>query len=142
MRFFLSFLIISILPTEALPRNARFASPGKTLSGADRTITWRPWRQSPTDEFRFRTGDRYLGGAVWEHYLGFEQNRSSSKAIKLSKIRLGNKDVGEEVVIRPGSRYAILKVTNGTMTARKGVWSWTAQETVFWSGLFFADGGQ
>jgi hypothetical protein len=43
-------------------------------------------------------------------------------------IRLGNKDVGEEVVIRPGSRYAILKVTNGTMTARKGVWSWTARE--------------
>jgi hypothetical protein len=31
-------------------------------------------------------------------------------------IRLGNEDVPEEVVIRPGSRYAILKVTNGTMT--------------------------
>jgi hypothetical protein len=31
-------------------------------------------------------------------------------------IRLGNEDVPEEVVIRAGSRYAILKVTNGTMT--------------------------
>ena len=70
----------------------------------------------------------YLGRAVWEHYLGFEQLRTSSKAIKLSMIRLGNEDVREEVVLRPGSRYAILKVTNGTMTARKGVWSWTAQE--------------
>jgi hypothetical protein len=43
-------------------------------------------------------------------------------------IRLGREDVREEVVIRPGLRYAILRVVNGTMTARKGVWSWTAQE--------------
>jgi hypothetical protein len=46
------------------------------------------------------------GRAVREHYLGFEQHRTSSKAIKLSMIRLGNEDVREEVVIRPGSRYA------------------------------------
>ena len=75
-------------------------------------------------EFRFRTGDRYLGRAIWEHYLGFEQLRTSSKAM----IRLGNENVPEEVVIRPGSRYAIFKVTNGSMTANKGVWSWTAKE--------------
>ena len=43
-------------------------------------------------------------------------------------IRLGDEHVREEVVIRPGFRYAILKVTNGTMTARKGWWSWIAQE--------------
>ena len=72
--------------------------------------------------------DRYLGRAVWEHYLGFEQHRTSSKAIKLSMIRLRDQDVGEEAVLRPGSRYAIFKVLNGTMTARKGVWSWIAQE--------------
>jgi hypothetical protein len=119
-------LVLSILPTSTIPRNAH--SPGKALNGADRTITWRPWQQNPTDEFRFRTGDRYLGHAVWEHYLGFEQLRTSSKAIKLSMIRLGDEHVREEVVIRPGFRYAILKVTNGTMTAHKGVWSWTAQE--------------
>jgi hypothetical protein len=129
MQYFAPLLfILSILPTPAVPRNAEFISPGKTLNGADRTITWRPWQQNPTDEFRFRTGDRYLGRAVWEHYLGFEQLRSSSKAIKLSMIRLGNAGVREEVVLRPGTRYAIFKVTNGTMTARKGVWSWTAQE--------------
>jgi hypothetical protein len=56
------------------------------------------------NEFRFRTGDRYLGHAVWEHYLGFEQLRTSSKAIRLSMIRLGNEDLREEVVIRPGFR--------------------------------------
>jgi hypothetical protein len=40
-------------------------------------------------------------------------------------IRLGN----EDVVIRPGLRYAIVKVTNGTMTAHKDGWRWIAQET-------------
>src|ERR1700731_212407 len=125
MKFFAPFrLILLILWASAIPLDAQFISPGRTLNGADRTITWRPWQQNPTDEFRFRTGDRYLGRAVWEHYLEFEQRRTSSKAIKLSMVRLGNEDVGEEVVLRPGSRYAILKVTNGTMTARKGVWSW------------------
>ena len=44
-------------------------------------------------------------------------------------IRLGSEVVSEDVVIRPGLRHAIVKVTNGTMTAHKGVWSWTAQET-------------
>src|SRR6202795_4605826 len=122
------FLFLSVLPTSVVARNAEFISPGRISNGADRTITWRPWQQNPTDEFRFRTGDRYLGRAVWEHYVGFEQHRTSSKAIKLSMIRLGNEDVGEEAVLRPGSRYAIFKVTNGTMTARKGVWSWIAQE--------------
>jgi hypothetical protein len=128
MKFFVPLLLIlTILPISARPPNTQFNS-GKKISGADRTITWGPWQQNPKDEFRFRTGDRYLGHAVWEHYLGFEQHRTSSKAIKLSMIRLGNEDVREEVVIRPGCRYAILKITNRTMTARKGVWSWTAQE--------------
>ena len=43
-------------------------------------------------------------------------------------IRLGGEEVREEVMIRPGLRYAIVKVTNGTMTAHKGAWSWTAQK--------------
>jgi hypothetical protein len=128
MKFFIPLLLIlSILPISARPPNTQFNS-GKKFSGADRTITWGPWQQNPADEFRFRTGDRYIGRAVWEHYLGFEQLRTSSKAIKLSMIRLGDEHVREEVVIRPGFRYAILKITNHTMTARKGVWSWTAQE--------------
>jgi hypothetical protein len=128
MQFFVPLLLIlSILPMSARPPNTEFTS-GKIFSGADRTITWGPWQQKPKDEFRLRTGDRYLGRAVWEHYLGFEQVRTSPKAFKLSMIRLGNEHVREEVVIRPGIRYAILKITNHTMTARKGVWSWTPQE--------------
>jgi hypothetical protein len=43
--------------------------------------------------------------------------RCTISGIKLLMIRLGNKYVEEEVVLRPGSRYAIFEVTNGTMTA-------------------------
>jgi hypothetical protein len=129
MKCFAPFLLIlSILPYSVIPLNAQPISRSKAFNGPDRTITWRSWQQNEKDEFRFRTGDRYLGRAIWEHYLGFEELRTSSKAIKLSMIRLGKEDVREEVVIRPGFRYAILKVTDGTMTAHEGVWSWTARE--------------
>ena len=130
MNYFALFLFVLLtLFASATPTTVRhYKSSGEAFEGPDRTITWRPWQQNPTDELRFRTGDRYLGRAVWEHYLGFEQHRTSSEAIKLSMIRLGNEDVGEVVVLRPGSRYAIFKVTNGRMTARKGVWNWIAQE--------------
>jgi len=122
-------LFLSILSaTAAAPTVRHYTSSSAASKGPDRTITWRPWRQSQGGAFRFRTGDRYLGGQSWEHYLAFEQYRTSNKATKLSMIRLGSEDVTEDVVIRPGLRYAIVKVTNGTMTARKGVWSWTAQE--------------
>src|SRR6202049_2019561 len=97
-------------------------------SDLDRTITWRAWKEASGGEFRVRTGDRYLGGQVWEHYLGFELYRASAKPIKLSMISLESEAIPEEVVIRPGLRYAIVKVTNDTMTAHKGMWSWTAQE--------------
>jgi len=104
-----------------------YESSKKAHKGADRTITWRAWKEAPGGEYRVRTGDRYLGGKVWEHYLGFEQRPGLDKSIKLFMIRLGNEDVQEDVIIRPGSRYAILKVTNGTMTAHKGLWTWSVQ---------------
>jgi hypothetical protein len=98
------------------------------VEGTDRTITWRRWQEMPGGDFRIRTGDRYLGHGKWQHYLIFELSRVSVKAIKLSMIHLGSEDVREDFLIRPGSRYAIAKVTNDRMTAHKGVWSWTAQE--------------
>jgi hypothetical protein len=96
-----------------------------SFQGPDRTITWLPWQKRP--EFSVRTGDRYLGHEQWEHYLGFEEHPSSAKEIKLSKIHLASEFV-PDVFIRPGSRYAIVKVTNSSMTAHKGRWSWEAQE--------------
>jgi hypothetical protein len=93
--------------------------------GADRTITWHQWQERA--EFRVRTGDRYLGDECWEHYLGFELYRPSAKKIKISMISLAAEDV-PDVVIAPGRRYAIVKVTNSNMTVHKGRWNWTAQE--------------
>jgi len=128
--FALFLFVLSNLSAPAAPPIVRqYESPYGAFKGPDRTITWRPWQQSPEGDIRFRIGDRYLGHGEWEHYLGFWQHTTSVKAIKLFMIRLGNEDVPEDVVIRPGLRYAIVKVTNGTMTAHKGVWSWTAQET-------------
>ena len=98
---------------------------GAADRGADRTITWRPWQEWA--QFRVRTGDRYLGGERWEHYLGFELYRPSTKKIRLSMIYLGSEAV-PDAVIGPGRRYAIVKVTNSAMTAHKGRWIWTAQE--------------
>ena len=92
---------------------------------ADRPITWRSWQEWA--EFRVRTGDRYLGNQRWEHYLRFELYRPSTKKIKISMIYLATESV-PDIVIAPGRRYAIVKVTNSTMTARKGRWSWIAQE--------------
>jgi hypothetical protein len=40
---------------------------------------------------------------------------------KETSILYYSENVREEVVLRPRSRYATLKVTNGTMTADKGV---------------------
>ena len=130
MNYFALFLFaFTTVSVTAMPPTVRhYKSSREVFNGPDRTITWRPWHQSPDGHFRFRTGDRYLGGQVWEHYLGFELYRASVKPIKLSMIRLGSEAIPEEVVIRPGLRYAIVKVTNDTMTAHKGRWSWTAQE--------------
>ena len=130
MNYFALFLfVLSTLSAKAsAPTVRRYESPREAFKRPDCTITWKPWHQSPEGDFRFRTGDRYLGGQMWEHYLGFAQYPASVKAIKLFMIRLGSEEVREGIVICPGLRYAIVKVTNGTMTAHKGVWTWTARE--------------
>src|SRR6516225_5846031 len=106
------------------PRNLHYC---ESFNGPDRTITWRSWKELPGGAFRVRTGNRYLGGQKWEHYLCFEQRPEQAKAIKLSMIHLASESV-EDVLLCPGWRYGIVKVTNNTMTARKGVWSCTVHE--------------
>jgi hypothetical protein len=108
-------ILLFALSLEATAANQR----------ADRTITWQPWQEWA--ELRVRTGDRYLGDERWEHYLGFELYRPSTKKIKISMISLAGEPV-PDVVISPGRRYAIVKVTSSNMTAHKGRWSWTAEE--------------
>jgi hypothetical protein len=97
------------------------------VEGPDRTITWRRWQEMPGSDFRIRTGDRYLGHGKWQHYLVFEENPACLKRIKFSLIHLASEPAAD-VETYPGSRYAIVKITNGVMTGRKGLWNWTAQE--------------
>jgi hypothetical protein len=95
--------------------------------GQDRTITWRGWQQLPAYELRVRTGDRYLGGENWEHYLGFELAATSQKVIKVSLIHLDG-ETAPDMELSPRVRDAIVKIVNDQMTARKGTWGWTLRE--------------
>jgi hypothetical protein len=122
------FAVLIFLVSAAAASVGRNVPAMQRFNGPDRTITWKAWHQNPKREYRFRTGDRYLGHRVWEHYLLFEEAQSSDKSIKFSMVHLAREDGLDDVVIRPALRYAIFKVTNGNMTAHKGVWSWTAQE--------------
>jgi hypothetical protein len=119
--------LLALWTMSPAPSVAQGKSRWQTFDRPDRTITWKPWRQKPECEYRFRTGDRYLGHCVWEHYLAFEEYRFSGAAIKLYMIRLANDDTKEDALICPGLRYAIFKITNHSMTAQKGTWTWTAE---------------
>jgi hypothetical protein len=123
---YLAFLVL--LASIAAASQARDVPARRTFNGPDRTITWKPWHHNPKWAYSVRTGDRYLGHRVWEHYLLIEGQRSPDKALKFSMIHLAQEDVLENVVICPELRCAIFKITNGNMTAHKGVWSWTARE--------------
>jgi hypothetical protein len=73
----------------------------------------------PAANLRTRPGglDRYAGCVRLEQPRGY---RFSAEAIKPYMIRLADEDIQEDAVIRPGLRYAIFKITNGSMTAPQG----------------------
>ena len=125
MRYFAFLILLASIAAES---QARDVPPTRTFNGPDRTITWKPWHHNPKWGYSVRTGDRYLGHRVWEHYLLIEEQRSSDKSLRFSMIHLAQEDGLGNVVVCPGLRYAIFKITNGNMTAHKGAWSWTAQE--------------
>ena len=126
MKYLALFFAVSI--TTAATSRATDNERRWTIDRPDQTITWKPWHQNSQFEYRFCTGDRYLGHVMWEHYLCFWEPRFSVKTIKLFMIHLANQDGLGDVVISPILRYAILKITNSNMTAHKGVWSWIAEE--------------
>jgi TIR domain len=93
----------------------------------DRTITWRSWQQLPAYEVRIRTGDHYLGGENWAHYLGFELAATSQKVIKVSLIHLEG-ETAADIELSPTVPDAIVKIVNHQMTVQKGAWGWALQE--------------
>jgi len=55
-------LVLSILSTTAIAQNTEFISRGKAFNGPDRTITWRPWQQSPEND----TSGALFGNTTWD----------------------------------------------------------------------------
>jgi hypothetical protein len=92
----------------------------------DRNITWRNWQQLQAYEVRIRTGDRYLGGETWAHYLGFELAATSQKLIKVSLIHLEG-EMSADMELSPAARDGVVKIVNHHMTPQKGAWGWTLQ---------------
>jgi hypothetical protein len=93
----------------------------------DRTINWHSWQQLLAYEVKIRTGDKYMGGENWAHYLGFELAATSQKVIKVSLIHLEG-ETAADLELAPSERAAIVKIVNRHMTVQKGAWSWTLQE--------------
>lgn len=92
----------------------------------DRNITWHDWQELPAYELRTRTGERYLGGEDWTHYLGFELAPSSQKVIKISSIHLQG-ETAPDRELSPVTREVIVTIVDHRPTAEKGLWSWTLQ---------------
>jgi len=94
----------------------------------DRPINWYSWQPLAPYEVKIRTGDQSLGGENWAHYLGFELEATSQKVIKVSLIHLEG-EAAADLELAPNERTAVVKIVNRHMTAQKGAWSWTLQET-------------
>jgi hypothetical protein len=93
----------------------------------DRATTWHGWQQLQAYEMRIRTGDHYLGGENWAHYLQFELAATSQRVVKASLIQLEG-ETAADIEVSPSAREATVKIVNQHMTARKGAWGWTLQE--------------
>jgi hypothetical protein len=85
----------------------------------DRTIAWRSWQQLPEYEVRIRTGDRYLGGENWAHYLGFELAATSQKVIRVSLIHLEG-ETAADIELSPAVPDAIVKICESPNDSTEG----------------------
>ena len=112
------------VPPTGMPRAPDYHH--QQYQSPDRNITWHSWQQLPAYEVRIRTGDRYLGGQNWAHYLGLELAATSQKVIKVSLIHLEG-ETAADMELSPTARDAIIKIVNHHMTAQKGAWGWTLQ---------------
>jgi TIR domain len=91
------------------------------------SVTWHGWQQVAGYDVAIRTGDHYLGGGSWAHYLGFQLAPTSQQVIKVSLIRLeGETAAGTE--LSPTARQAVVKIVNHHMIEERGAWGWALQE--------------
>jgi hypothetical protein len=115
------------VPPPGTPSAPDYAN--QQYRGPARNVTWRSWQQLSAHEVRIRTGDHYLGGENWAHYLEFELAATSQKMIKVSLIHLEG-ETAADIELSPTVRDAIVKIVNHHMTAQKGAWGWTLQEII------------
>jgi hypothetical protein len=114
----------SISPREMTPAPEDHREDYKV---SDRSITWHGWQQLPGYDVAIRTGDHYLGGGSWAHYLGFQLAPTSQKVIKVSLVHLeGETAAGTE--LSPTARQAVVKIVNRHMVEERGAWGWALQQ--------------
>jgi hypothetical protein len=94
---------------------------------SDRTVTWHGWQQVAGYDVAIRTGDHYLGGGSWAHYLGFQLAPTSQKVVKVSLIHLEG-ETAADTELSPTAHEAVVKIVNQHMTEERGAWGWALQE--------------
>jgi hypothetical protein len=90
----------------------------------DSSIAWHGWQELPAYELKIRTGERYLGGENWGHYLAFELASRSQKVVKISSIHLQG-ETAPDRELSPTTPDALVSIVNHHRTAEKGFWIWT-----------------
>jgi hypothetical protein len=94
---------------------------------SDPSVTWHGWQQLAGYDVAIRTGDHYLGGGSWAHYLGFQLAPTSQKVIKVSLIHLEG-ETAADTELSPTAHEAVVKIVNHHMTEERGAWGWALQE--------------
>jgi hypothetical protein len=102
------------------------ASHDKQFREPDSSITWHSWQELPAYEVKLRTGERYLGGENWGHYLAFELTPRSQNVIKILSIHLQG-ETAPDRELSPATPDALVSIVNDHRTAEKGLWGWTLQ---------------
>ena len=91
------------------------------------SVTWHGWQQLAGYDVAIRTGDHYLGGGSWAHYLGFQLAPTSQKVVKVSLIHLEG-ETAADTELSPTAHEAVVKIVNHHMTEERGAWGWALRE--------------
>jgi len=108
------------MPGSERPATSRPSKPGSQERLSPHkpqgdSIDWRHW--AIAENFRYRMGCCYTGGANWKRYLELESTAGAT--LRFSNIRYGETRA-DDVVISPDSRSIQIKLVCGPVAS----WSW------------------
>lgn len=120
MRFALIFLALIAMPGSELHEEQLPPLP-KPPQGAPHTPTgyslqWRPWVS--LENYRYRTGSRFVGGTTWERYLDLELTTDQA-SIRLTRIQYGPVPA-RDVLLTFGHPEDQIRLVYGPVAG----WSW------------------